>query len=156
MAARRPPSGRTPTPPPDVEVESPDVGRSYSDSFLYKILLDVQKSQGAAEQAISHLTSSVERQGQKMAKVEDLRIDVAKMNETLGQLSKDVAAAKDKLDTVRLWIAGAAAIVALVAVIGVPTILRFWPPQPPPVASTVPTSPMPTSAPSGQGTTIRP
>jgi len=145
MVARRSSAGQVPVPPPDIVVESPDSAHSHPDTFVYRILLDVQKSQGATEQAMSHLVSAIERQGQQIAKVEDLRVDVARMAEVLAQLGRDVGSAKEKLDKVRLWIAGAAAIVMLV-VVAVPVALRFWPPQQSSIVSAAPSSPMPQGA----------
>ena len=123
---RRPQTGRTPTPPPAVEVESPEAARSHPDSFLYKLMLDVHREQGATGQALSHLTSMVERQGQQMGRVDDLRVEVAKLGETIAQLGRDMATTKEKLDKVRIWIAGAAAVVAFF-VVAVPLVVRTWP-----------------------------
>ncbi len=122
MPSRRTGTGLPPTTPPERQVESPSF-----DSFMYQMMMDVKKSQGAIEQSLTSLTSAVDKQGQQMGKIDDIRVEVGRMSTMLEQLGTDMTSTKGKLDKVRLWIAGAAAIVALIVIIVVPLAIRYLP-----------------------------
>lgn len=97
-------------------------------------MLDVQRDQGAVEQALTHLTSAIDKQGQQMGKIDDLRVEIGRMSMALEHLGTEMGSTKSKLDKVRLWIAGAAAIVALLVIL-VPLAVRYLPPPPPGTSS---------------------
>jgi len=126
MAGRRTQPELPPTTPPAIPVVGSRAEPSLADNFMYRMLVDVHKAQGATEQALAHLTSAIDKQGQQMGKIDDIRVDVGRISTMLEQLGTDMRSTKGKLDKVRLWIAGATTLIAALVII-VPLALKYLP-----------------------------
>lgn len=126
MVGRRTQSGLPPTTPPEIPVVGSGAEPSLADNFMYRMLLDVQKAQGATEQSFIYLTSAIDKQGQQMGKIDDIRVDIARMSAVLEQLGTDMGSMKGKLDKARLWIAGATTLIAALVII-VQFAMRYLP-----------------------------
>lgn len=123
-----PESGRVDVPSPSRDVPSPERSdRDHPDSWTLQAILGIKETQGATTEAIKNLTTAVDRLGVQLGKIDDLRIDVAKIDTKVSITHTDLESVKKKLETVRTWVIGAAAIVAFIA-FAAPIVVRFWGP----------------------------
>jgi hypothetical protein len=125
MPEKRQSTGRPDVPSPRVDVGSPD-DRPHPDSFMLQTMMDITRAQGATTEALTNLKSSVDKLTDKLDKVDDLRVSVGKIETSLTNLTLELKSTKDRLDTVRNWVIGAAAVVMVAGAI-IPLVVRFWP-----------------------------
>lgn len=127
MAGRRARTyDREDAPSPDEGPDIPAPRRAHDYDFLMPMILEIQKTTGALAQEIKGLSSTIEKQGQKLDKIDDVRVDLGKLQTEIGHLSKELGSTKDKLDKVRTWVIGAAAIVGAI-VAGATIVVRVFP-----------------------------
>lgn len=141
MAGRRPAPSQSAPAAPDLDDETDDPRRSHASDFTLRLILDLTRSQGATTQAIRDLSEAVQRQGQKLDRIDELRIDLASHRTKLETACDDLRQVKQKLDRVHTWVVGAAAIVAFL-VVAAQIALRVWPAHDAaPIAAPAPANP---------------
>ena len=91
-------------------------------------------------EAIKTLGASIARQEQKLEKLEDVRINLAKLETEIVNLQSEFGPLRDKFDKVRTTVIAAGAIVSAAAIV-IPLILRFLPGATPPQVVVVPQAP---------------
>jgi hypothetical protein len=118
------------TPSPDYAYETPDPPMPRDSGFTLRMIMDLQRSHGTLTEAIRGLTEAVTRQHQQLGKIDDLRVSVGKLETSVATLTSELGGTKEKLDKVRTWVIGAAAVVGAVGSLAALVVLalRFWPP----------------------------
>jgi hypothetical protein len=122
--ANRPPirssgSGARISPEPSFDVDDPsDVGRGPS--FVLQTIMEIQKANGILQQSIISLNSDLDRKLSKLDKIDDIRIDIVKIQTEFENSKSVISDIKQKTDKIHNWVIGAAAIAAfLVVAVGV-------------------------------------
>jgi hypothetical protein len=124
---------------PDIDIDTVDPEKPQSSSFTLKMVMELKSSHIGLTPAIRNLSQTIERQRQKLDKLDDLRIEFASHKATLDRACDDLRDAKAKLDRIHTWKVGAAAVVAFL-VFASQVALRVWPPhEAAPVVITAPT-----------------
>lgn len=114
---------------------------------MLQTMLEMTRSQGAITEAIKSLQITVERLLVKMDKVDDLRVAVGKLETSVTAFATEMDSTKTKLDAVRKWVIGAAAVIMVAGAL-IPLVIRFWP-------SATSSAPIAAAAPSGSKSTGR-
>jgi hypothetical protein len=124
---------------PDLDIDTVDPAKPQSSSFTLKTVMELKSSHVVLTHEIRNLSQTIERQGQKLDKLDDLRIEFASHKTTLDKTCDDLKDAKAKLDRIHTWVVGAAAVIAFL-VFASQVALRVWPPhEAAPVGATAPT-----------------
>ena len=84
------------------------------------------RSQGTLTEAVRGLQGAVDRLTIKMDKFDDLRVAVGKLESSTQTLTSEMESTKTKLDSVRKWVIGAAAVIMFIGAI-TPIIIHFVP-----------------------------
>lgn len=141
MAGRRSTQPPAAAPSPDLDDETDDPQGSQASNFTLRLILDLTRGQGATTQAIRDLSADLQRQGQKLDRIDDMRVDLAALRTKLDTACDDLRQTRQKLDRVHTWVVGAAAIVAFL-VVAAQIALRVWPAhEVAPMAATATTNP---------------
>jgi hypothetical protein len=128
----------TETVSPDLDIETVDPRQPHGSSFTIQMIMELKGSHGSLTQAVQNLSEMIERQGSKLDKIEDLRVDFARYSTKLDSACDDLRETKTKLDRVHSMVIGAAAVVAFLVVIA-QIALRAWPMhEPAPIVITAP------------------
>jgi len=142
-------SGSDAQPPEQVASVVPERSGNVDHSFTLQAVMELKASQGATNQALANLADNVKQLSTKLDKIDDLRVDIGKIETNITHLSTEITSLKSKLDKVRNWIVGAGAIIAFIAFevgvavkfIPVPSVVAPVPPVTP--ASPAPITPPP-------------
>lgn len=114
-------------PSPALDVQSPEGrDRDHPDSWTLQAVMGIKETQGATTEAIKNLGASVSRMENHLLKFDDLRVEVGKLDTRLASLQSDFDKADRKLESLRIWVIGAAAIVGFIA-FATPIVLRLFP-----------------------------
>jgi hypothetical protein len=110
------------------------------------MIMELKGSHGGLTQAVQHLSDAIERQGQKLDKIDDLRVDFASYRTKLDTACDDLRDTKRKLDRVHTLVIGAAAVIGFLAVVA-QIALRAWPThEAAPIVITAPAPSVPSKA----------
>jgi hypothetical protein len=128
----------------DMDFETDDPRRAVGPNFGLQMMMDLTRAQAVLSSNVTALTAQIEKQGEKHDKISELRLEIRECATRIQILSDDHKETKSKLDKVRIWVAGAAAVV-IVAVIAIQVYVRLTPPSP--VVATSSTTQAPRNSP---------
>lgn len=113
---------------PDADFVTDDPRTPSGPNFALQMIMDLTRAQAAVTQNLAALSKSVEKQGDKLGRIDDLRVDIKELSTKLGALTEDLRETKTRLDKVRTFVIGATAVVAAVVIIS-QIAIRFapWP-----------------------------
>jgi hypothetical protein len=94
------PYGRDDTPSPDEVPDTPVPGQSHDLDFLLPMIRELQKSNAAVVQTIGHLAATIDKQGQKLDKLDDVKVELGKLQVEIAHLSRDHDITRGKLDKI--------------------------------------------------------
>ena len=77
-------------------------------------------------QAVQNLKASIDRQDQKLDRIDDLRVDMVRSETRLSAACDELQRVKTKLDRVHNWIIGVGAVIGFL-VFASQVVLRVWP-----------------------------
>jgi hypothetical protein len=78
--------------------------------------MDLQRTIGGTTEAIRLLTLGLDRQSTQLGKIDDLRVDIGKIETQLNGLSNSLSGIEGRVDRIRSWIIGAGAIIAFIVI----------------------------------------
>jgi hypothetical protein len=143
---RRPAPSQPDVISPDLDIETIDPKQPHGSSFTLQMIMELKGSHGGLTQAVQNLSDAIERQGQKLDKIDDLRVDFAGYRAKLDTACDDLRHTKTKLDRVHTLVIGAAAVIGFLVVVA-QIALRPWPMhEPAPIVITAPAPPVPSKA----------
>lgn len=134
---------------PDYDDETDDPREGQTSLFLTRLLLDVQKTQSQLQSSLASLKETAERQEKKLETLDQIRGDLREYAGKLDRACSDLKETTAKLDTVRTWVIGASAAVAVFVFLS-QFALRFWP-SPPALPTPITVTLSPNVGPSGTG-----
>lgn len=113
---------------PDADFITDDPRTPSGPNFALQMVMDLTRAQTAVTQNLAALSKSVEKQGDKLGRIDDLRVDIKELSTKVGALTEDLRETKTRLDKVRTFVIGATAVVAVLILIG-QIAIRFapWP-----------------------------
>ncbi|WP_423065433.1 hypothetical protein [Devosia sp. CN2-171] len=79
--------------------------------------MELKGSQGGIAANLETLTKAIEKQGEKLDAIAELKSDVRDLTTRLAAASDEIKEARLKLDKVRLWIAGVGGVVLILGVL---------------------------------------
>ena len=85
-------------------------------SFTLQAIMDLKGSQSGITEAIKNLTEAIIRQDKQLDKIENLRVDVARIDTRTSTIETELGSVKNKLDLVYKWVIGAGAIIAFIVI----------------------------------------
>lgn len=128
MAGRTRTQKETEIAAPDADFITDDPRTPSGPNFALQMIMDLTRAQTTVTQNLAALSKSVEKQGDKLGRIDDLRVDIKELSTKLGSLAEDLKETKSRLDKVRTFVIGAAAVVATLVIIS-QIAIRFapWP-----------------------------
>jgi hypothetical protein len=82
---------------PDIDIDTVDPEKPQSSSFTLKMVMELKSSHIGLTPAIRNLSQTIERQRQKLDKLDDLRIEFASHKATLDRACDDLILLRQKL-----------------------------------------------------------
>jgi hypothetical protein len=132
-------SSRAETDSPDLAYETTDPAERHTMEWVFRMLSAQTRGQGEILGTLKNINDTLSRHEKHLEKISDIQIAIAKIETNYDHVSRNLEDTTTRLDKVRTYVIGAAAIVAAI-IIAAQIVLRFLPPLQPSLGSQSPTT----------------